>query len=55
VIGYLAMIPFSYKRFQDRLAQDKAAIVTDGQRMGQGLPSAQGGATFAAPPTDTKH
>jgi CDP-diacylglycerol--serine O-phosphatidyltransferase len=55
VIGYLAMIPFSYKRFQDRLAQDKAAIVTDGQRMGQGVPPAQGGVTFATPPTDTKH
>jgi CDP-diacylglycerol---serine O-phosphatidyltransferase len=47
VIGYLALVPFSYRRFQERLA---AEPVHDP------LPEAHiGGADLGAPPGETKH
>ncbi len=56
VLAYLAAIPFSYARFQQKLQADKAMFELDAARIGQPIPaSVSGGVHFPVPPTETKH
>ncbi len=55
VLAYLAAIPFSYRRYQQKLAEDVVTVEANAARMGQGLPASPGTVPFTAPPTDTKH
>ena len=52
---YLAAIPFSYQRFQQKLQADNAMMEANAMRMGQSLPPSAGAVQFPAAPTETKH
>jgi CDP-diacylglycerol---serine O-phosphatidyltransferase len=55
VLAYLAAIPFSYRRFQQKLRADKALLEQATPDISHQQPSTSSNIQFPATPTETKH